>query len=760
MKKTEKILLLLLAAALLVRVGGVPGASAAFSLLCFALALVYAGWGYRLLRPSAADPIGSGIAAGIALAASMVALPFATFVRQEPIFKLLPLANGVLFVYLLIRWGLGAIRHADDGPRRSLLLRSGILFVALAYLSYSPPNVAYRAVIITLNKGQVRLVANMHMVEAFDAFEAAYARGDCQEALRHAEQANREGRVWLFGPTVPEQTREQASSTPKWDTAMMGSFNALVRELQKRQAAEQRTELWKISRSYDELYYAHQCLAEQAELASDAEVAFSHYRAADSVLNMIPGRTGHWAERRAWSLDDMARTAAKADRYELSDSLFNASLKVYQDVKDSLDADASIILAEWAGSLAARRDWSYANYLLRIAIGLSKPSQDGKADTARWVRNRLQLVKNLISTDSLVLAGQVLAPCLGTAHSDSSLQCEVGMVKGSLEYRRNDFRAADRSFQEAVSCMDRLPGQAEAKAIAYLGWGYVKTELAQYAEARELVEKGQQVLAPLHTRSPATGSLQQLSALLHHLQGGYRTARQEYGECIRSLGSAPDRTIGAMAGLADVLMDLAEPAAGKVLADSALALLVDSLPLIRPSQAGVLNTAAYADHLLGDQPAAHQRYALVLETCTRYGATNTGTYVQALNGQALVAMATSRTASADTLFARAYALCVPLYGKEHPFTARLMINQALLRMQQGRPGEARELLLAALPTTTNVLGKDHDQLADIHRALGDIDRRQGQRAAAEVHYKEALRIYKLCFPATHPDVVAAQRLVE
>ncbi|MBK8341570.1 MAG: tetratricopeptide repeat protein [Flavobacteriales bacterium] len=53
--------------------------------------------------------------------------------------------------------------------------------------------------------------------------------------------------------------------------------------------------------------------------------------------------------------------------------------------------------------------------------------------------------------------------------------------------------------------------------------------------------------------------------------------------------------------------------------------------------------------------------------------------------------------------------------------------------------------------------KDHDQLADIHVALGDIEQGARNNAAAEAHYREALRIYKVCFPANHPKISSLER---
>ena len=440
--------------------------------------------------------------------------------------------------------------------------------------------------------------------------------------------------------------------------------------------------------------------------------------------------------------------------YDLADSLFRTSLDRYVDARDSLAADASLILGDWARSLSKRQVWDGSNYLLRSAIYLSEKDSMSEDGRTRSIRHRLQLVKNLISTDSLVLAERVLEPCMEMTHSDSALRCETLLVKGALQYRQDAYHQADDTFAEAVPCMLRLDGNEGSKAIALLSWAYTKTALAEYTAAQDLVEQGRVISEPLGSATSVTGGLMQLSAYIHHLQGHYAIAKQEYEQSIELLASTSDRAPGAMCGLADVLIDLAEPAAAKLLADSAVASMIDSLPAAYPSQISLLNTAAHADYCLDSLDRAEELYGIGIDVCRRYQATGSSEYAQALNGLGLVAMARARKASADTLLEQAFAISIAINGNEHPFTARIMINQAELRMQQARALEARDLLIRAMPVTERFLGKDHDQLGDIHRMLGDIERKAHNEAEARSHYNEALRIYKICFPPEHPKVRA------
>ena len=313
---------------------GLPLTTAFFAIGSLALALAYLVWGYRLLRPTADTPAWLAVTAGIAFSTSMAALPFATYARQDMVFKILPTVNGKFLLFLLVRWGIKRKWRIDmTGP---LIIRSSLLFAALGFLSYLPPVAIYRSVIITLNRGNAKLIANMHMVDEFEAYEQAYEQEECEQALIHAERADQQGRVWLFGPDHIEPEEKHTTIEMDFSDGMRLHWDSLIHAMQ----AQQQAESWKISRTYDCLYNAHHCLAENAEGASEPEAAYEHYYKADSVLNISKGREGYWNEERAWSLSYLARTAVALGQYELSDSLYNRSLVVYEEIKDSLDPDA------------------------------------------------------------------------------------------------------------------------------------------------------------------------------------------------------------------------------------------------------------------------------------------------------------------------------------------------------------------------------------------------------------------------------------
>ncbi|MBK8341572.1 MAG: hypothetical protein IPK99_17065 [Flavobacteriales bacterium] len=126
--------------------------------------------------------------------------------------------------------------------------------------------------IIALNRGNERLIANMRMVEEHDAFELAYERGDCANALEHATRSNEHGLVWLYGKSPPEPAPGANSITIKLNDSLLVKLDPIMRAIQQ----EHPQELWKISRTYDVLYLAHVPCGKRREcIATDPRSSIS-----------------------------------------------------------------------------------------------------------------------------------------------------------------------------------------------------------------------------------------------------------------------------------------------------------------------------------------------------------------------------------------------------------------------------------------------------------------------------------------------------
>lgn len=84
-----------------------------------------------------------------------------------------------------------------------------------------------------------------------------------------------------------------------------------------------------------------------------------------------------------------------------------------------------------------------------------------------------------------------------------------------------------------------------------------------------------------------------------------------------------------------------------------------------------------------------------------------------------------------------------LFGKDAPELAKTLHGLGLLRIAQGRPAEARDLLARALALESARGGEaDAATRGAILAALGDAQRELGDRAGAERSWSEALAIFQ------------------
>lgn len=709
------------------------------------------------------------VVAGIAFAFSIIVIPYCFGAYRNIYVLALPLINTAFFIFLVIKWFIDRRKGkwANSG-NKPLLIRSLILLIITGVFNYMPMSEAYRSAIIFLNKGREPLLANMQMLHEFEAFTREMDSGNCENALQHALLSNNAGLTWLFGELSPD---EKAYITIGYSSALSTIDKANDPQAQLNQLfnekvnVDRRSELWKISSTYDIVYDAYDCLAEQETANGKLQSAYQLYQDADSVINIVLDRNAYWEEQKAWSKSKLASAAAALGNFVLADSLFNRSVDVYIEAYDSVDVNAAALFGNWAIAMTQGQYWDYSNKLARSAIRLMVSDTLDSERVAQRLRYQLLVARNYIFLDSLPAAKRQIEICTDTKNAIDLTHCQVLLVNGSIHFRLDEFKEAETSYIDALSCLTaKETTDGSAQALTHISLAYVYAATAEYAKARVQLNNATTIANSLggNIMNIRAGAMQ-LSASLYHLLGEYTTAEKEYNSCIHMLSDGTNgianRLPGVLSGKAELLLDLALFDAGRSLADSALYMMVDSIALIAPSQTSVLNTLAHAKYCLGELGSAEKDHALVMHVAEEYGATRTATYCNALNGLGLIALERKQHNKADSLFNKAFSLSREIYGMEHPFTARVLINQALLRMQQGMYIEARSMLTTAKPITIRYLGDDHDQLGDIHSALGDIEKRTGDPNKANGHFKEALRIYSSCFTSTHPKVIAMQQRI-
>ena len=262
---------------------------------------------------------------------------------------------------------------------------------------------------------------------------------------------------------------------------------------------------------------------------------------------------------------------------------------------------------------------------------------------------------------------------------------------------------------------DELGDQPELQAEMMTVIGDVYRELAQYEEARRLLEEA----VKIRRSGPDADSL-------------------ELAETLHSLGRVLEKT-----------RDLDE--ARQVL-EEALELRTAVLGAGHPDVArtrDVLGQVEAADGNLEAARADHEEAVRVLESTVGPGHVDLG---MALNRLAVVRQDQRAYPESIALFERAIAVLRRAVGEDHPHTAAAKFNLAFSLRHNGQPERAGELYEEVFPVLENVYGADHPNLGVVLNNHANLLRAQGHHDRAEELLQRSLDIWTRSLGGSHPQV--------
>jgi hypothetical protein len=95
-------------------------------------------------------------------------------------------------------------------------------------------------------------------------------------------------------------------------------------------------------------------------------------------------------------------------------------------------------------------------------------------------------------------------------------------------------------------------------------------------------------------------------------------------------------------------------------------------------------------------------------------------------------------------------------GPEHPLTSETLCDLAVLRRDEGKPGDAEPILKRALAIQETTLGPEHPIVAETLDHLAVLNTSSGELVAAEKLFRRALAIEVKTLGAGHPTVAATR----
>ncbi len=766
MRRYEKIILIIFAAAFGLQLLAFPGKSALFALSTWLLSLSYLIGGYWLFNTKENKNNALSIISGVALSTSFFFLPYLIWLNKDYYYNFLPIANGLLFVGLGIYLFLKKKSETNFQNIKSIFIRSLIVLIVTSFFTYTPISFKpYRKIVYVLNNGRDYIQNNLLMFDYTEECEDAIEKGDCDRAIEYGLKANKAGKLWLG---IED---EAASNTDKVNDVLKGLQNdstklpANISNLLKSFSNE--SDLWKISGTYSNLYKAYQCKAGAEYDNNKFEDALINYNIAHNYLTACDHNSKYWDEEKSWSLNNIAFCYKNLSKFSLADSIFLKAIANYKTVKDSADNGLAKLYSNLALSLADELQFTYSNDLFQAANSILRKDTLNKDNKKDLVSNYNGLTKNYLQQDSLQNALFFIKRALHfSADKKEGTYCQTTLYYGICYFKLNEYHKADSILKNCLQCYESQPknnGQNIAECNLVLS--QVSIALAKYDDARKYLDRGIEITKKnFGSNNSRYANYLKVLAYLNKIMGDYITSEKQYNTVIEiyssELGRRNNKLPTVLSGLADLDITLSNLNSAKEHSDSSLSIASIYLPLTYPSTTDLLNTAAYVDYCLGLYKPADTLYRKVITINNSYGLETDAATAIALNGLGLIETSKRNYIKADSLFKQSLKLHQTIFSDNHPLTAIVYLNFGSLLIQEGKLTDAEEKVNKALQIDKQFFKNDHDIFADIFVALGDLSKKNKQNEVANDYYKKALDIYLKKFDDKHWKIVTTRQKIK
>ncbi|AUC83357.1 tetratricopeptide repeat protein [Lacinutrix sp. Bg11-31] len=729
MKLYEKIILIIFTVSFSLLLIDFTGNRALFSLSTWLLSASYFIGGYWFFKLEE-NKKEISIISGIALAISLFNLPFLIRINKEEYYDFLPIANGLLFLFLVGYIFFNKDSNSGSKKIKLILLRSFTLLIISTFFTYTSINFKpYRTILYALNNGYNYLQKNILMFDYCEKSKNAININKCDEAIQYAIEANNAGKVWIG------ISEEEISN---------------------------HSELWKISGTYSGLYDAYRCNAKNHFKNHEYKQALDYYIKADNALNNYKKKSEYWELEKSYSKNIIAICYKELQNYELADSLFVEAIDNYKSIKDTIDGDAAVFYSNYAESLAEQNAYKYSNLLYKSAIVILKRDTINTDNKKKIINNYRDLIKNHFRTDSLEQAKLYIDKTYNLVDNSTSDLCNINYYKGIYYYKLSRFNKAEEIFSECLACYKEFVEPSNQNiAGSYLMLSRVKTVLGQYDKARETLKKGIKITTEnFGKNSEKFANYLKTEAQLDNIIGEYNNSEKKFHQVIEiynnTLGENNWKLPEVLSNLAQLEITLGKYKLAKIHSDASIKKANEYINFTIPSSTTLLNNAAYVDYYVSNYNRSDSLYKKTVQINKEFGLVSTLPYAVALNGLGLISTSKKEYKKADSLFDKTLKLHKEIFTKNHPFTAVIYYNYAALKIEQKDFVQAKEMLSKAININHNFFNSKHDVFGDIYIAFGDVFIKEKELDTGKDYYLKALDIFVEKFDENHIKVQIAK----
>ncbi|MFT6334121.1 MAG: tetratricopeptide (TPR) repeat protein [Halioglobus sp.] len=749
MKRYEKIILIIFSIVLILQPFAFPGKGALFILATWLLSASYLFGGYWLFEAKENKRVVISIISGIVLSSSLFNLPHLIWRYNESFYNFLPIANGLLFISLL---GFLFLKRNSETNLRSIKLifvRSLIILAVSSFFTYTPISFKpLRAILYSLNSGRVYIQANLRTFDYIEECEDALDKGECERAFQFALQANEAGKTWLRIPL--EKQKDSLNSA----------------EVNLIQVDSSQSQLWKISRTYSNLYQAYKCKADVHYKNKQYDLALNYFLKADKALSNYVGKSEYWKIQQVQSKNILALCYKELYNYEYADSLFVEAIEQYVAIKDTTDRNVATFYSNLAESMFEQLQFGYSNVFYKESIVILQRDTTNEENKKSIIGNYLSLIKNHLQADSLEQAMFFIEETFKRVDKATVDFCNTNLYYGLYFYKLSKYKQADDVLTDCLDCHKKLLESTNQNiAENHLALALVKIALAEYDLAKNNLDNGIEITTKNYGKNSSRyANYLKAYAHLDKELSNYEKAEQVYYQVLetynKELGERNMKIPEVLSGLADLEIILAKFVKAKTHSDSSISIANYFVNLDSPGTTSLINNAAYVNYYIGNYNISDSLYQQTLKINKDFELQSTATSAFALNGLGLIMTAKKEYKKADSLFIRTLKLHKKIFTENHPITAVIYLNYANLKIEENKLKQAKKMLTISKDINKRFFDHKHDIFADIYVAYGDIAKRERRREKAREYYQKALDIYLGKFDEEHIRVKSTKEKIK
>lgn len=715
MQKTEKILLLISLGLLGIHlISGVRATHILFDVSLWVLAIFYSVKGYFLFKDTIKFK-SLCIITGIVFGLVLFTLPSLIMIKRDIqyILPVFPIA-GILLYYLVF----SVLKKHYFKHLKGIILRSSVLLVIILFFAFpNPRHIVYQAVSYSLNRDLPSLKANINSFRYERLYKKADKNKQFDSAIQYAIKSKNEGLNWLGVDNITDDSK---------------------------------SDLWRIHGVFTNLYNAYTNKGSELYDTEKYREALQYYQLAEKELYYTDSIPKSYRDEAAYVLRNQAM-AIKEFSPELADSLFYKAIVTYQELVGSQDIFLSDLLVDYAKYLKEQEYYDDSNVIYRVSKQLIEDNEllDFQDEI---VSNNQNIVLNLSALDSLQEANKIINENYNLMSEDSDYYCINLFYDAFLKLEIYELDKAEKIVLKAKDCYEtrELPISVSESLSLQASISLAK---GSYKKAKEEIIQGTEIIVNQIGKNNVRYHNFKLKEASIELQlGNYSTAETIYIESLSYMESTFGKThlnlIDPLLNLSEINLHLGRFNALKTYTKKTKYQIDETVDIYSIQSATTLNKIAYLYYAQDDVKTADSIYNHILLS------NKEKTYLKAdisvtLNGKGLVALYKENYKTSDSLFQKAIALSLEVYGKNHPNNAKIYYNIAELNLNKGNTFLAKKELKKSKEIALLKYPDSHDFFGDISFLYAQIARIDKEEEDSKAHAKKALSIYISKFGNEH-----------